>query len=97
MSLLNNSSTIGNCSNGSRRILKPDGTTLASGNLCTGVFSTQTLPVTGTYTVFIDPYVGNTSNITVTLYDVPADVTGPITPGGSSVTVNLATPLCQCK
>src|SRR5207245_1093680 len=51
-----------------------------------------TLPVTGTYTVLVDPYSSNTGSATVTLYDVPADVSGTIVPGGSSVSVALNTP-----
>ena len=78
VSLLSNSSTIGNCSNGSRSILKPDGTTLACGNLCAGgLIEPQSLPVTGTYTVFIDPFATNTGSITVTPYAV-TDVSGTI-------------------
>jgi hypothetical protein len=37
-----------------------------------------TLPVPGTYTVLIDGTDASIGSTTVTLYDVPADVTGPI-------------------
>ena len=52
----------------------------------------MTLPVAGTYTILVDPQSTSTGSITLTLYDVPADLTGTITPGGSSVTVSPATP-----
>ncbi|HKA19632.1 MAG TPA: Ig-like domain-containing protein [Blastocatellia bacterium] len=70
-------------------IRKPDGTNLVSPvGVSSGSFiDTKTLPVVGTYTIFIDPPGKNTGNITLTLYDVPADITGSISPGGSSVAV----------
>ena len=70
-------------------IRKPDGSNLvAPVQVSSGSFiDTKTLPVTGTYTIFIDPPGKNTGNITLTLYDVPADISGSITPGGSAVTV----------
>lgn len=70
-------------------IRKPDGSDLVSP---TAVFTsgkfidTVTLPTTGTYTIFIDPYGTATGSMTLTLYDVPADASGTITPGGASVT-----------
>jgi YD repeat-containing protein len=70
-------------------ILNPDGSTLGS---TTGLYlDTLTLPTTGTYTVLANPSSTNLGNITLTLYDVPADVTGTIVPGGSAVTVTLGT------
>jgi YD repeat-containing protein len=80
---------------GAFRILKPNGTELASGSL-SGAFATfidaQTLPDTGTYTVLVD-YSGTlTGTVTLTLYSVPADASAAITAGGSNVTFNLATP-----
>ncbi len=81
-------------------ILKPDGSTLASSypNLVTNsamrFLDTATLPSTGTYTVLLDFYEHATGSGTVTLYDVPADITGSTTPtaAGTSTTVNPATP-----
>jgi hypothetical protein len=52
----------------------------------------QTLPTTGTYTILLDPYGVSTGSVTLTLYNVPADVSGTITPGGSAVTVSTTTP-----
>lgn len=77
-------------------IRKPDGTNLVSNNCMgaggTGFIDTQTLPTAGTYTVFVDPTAANTGSVTVTLYDVPPDITGPITPGGSPVSLTFNVP-----
>jgi YD repeat-containing protein len=76
------------------RILNPDGSVLAA-DACmenAGFISPVTLPSTGTYAVVVDPVSYATGNVTLALYDVPADSTGPITPGGSPVTVTIDTP-----
>jgi RHS repeat-associated protein len=74
-------------------ILKPDGTTLASTTIAaSGYIDTQTLPTSGTYTVFVDPAGADTPTLTLNLYSVPADVSGTIEIGGSPVTVALTTP-----
>ena len=57
-----------------------------------GFIDTVTLGATGTYRIFMDPYIGHTGTAELTLYDVPADTTGTITPGGGAVPVTLATP-----
>ncbi len=53
--------------------------------------SRLTLPVTGTYTLRIDPQGTATGSMTVTMNDV-VDITGSITLGGSAVTGTLSTP-----
>ena len=75
-------------------IYKPDGAILAGFyNPGSGSFiDTQTLPATGTYTILVDPFFANTGSMTLTLYDIPADVMGSITPGGSPVTVTTSVP-----
>jgi hypothetical protein len=76
-------------------IEKPDGTDLVSEVSfgTSGKFiNSVTLPVTGTYTIFINPSVSNIGNATLTLYDT-ADVTGSITAGGSAVTVTTTVPV----
>ena len=76
-------------------IRKPDGTNLVTSNFIGssgGFIDTKVLPVTGTYTIFVDPQGTNTGSVTLTLYDVPADFTSPIAPGGSSVTVSTTIP-----
>jgi RHS repeat-associated protein len=76
-------------------IRKPDGSDLVSPNavFTSGKFiDTVTLPTTGTYTIYIDPYGSATGSMTLTLYDVPADAGGTITPGGASVTATTTVP-----
>jgi YD repeat-containing protein len=73
-------------------ILKPDGTTLGSTGLCntaTGFLDSQTLPVTGTYTVLVNPAGTTTGSITL-LLNAFADVTGTIS-AGTPVTASTTT------
>jgi YD repeat-containing protein len=75
-------------------ILKPNRTTLV-GPTCMeagGVIDTTVLPVTGTYTLLVDPFEAATGNVTLRLFTVPADISGPITPGGPAVPVTTTTP-----
>jgi hypothetical protein len=76
-------------------IRKPDGTTLSSVSsvgTAGGFIDVKSLPVTGTYSVLVDPQTTSTGSMTVTLYDVPADVTASTSPGGQPVTVTTTTP-----
>jgi YD repeat-containing protein len=75
-------------------IRKPDNTSLTSTTVDSsgGFLDVQTLPTTGTYTVLVDPTNTSAGSATLTLYDVPADVSGPITPGGSAVSVTTTAP-----
>jgi hypothetical protein len=50
-----------------------------------GFVDTRTLPSTGTYSLTIDPQYMSTGSATFTLYNVPPDVTGTITPGSAFV------------
>jgi hypothetical protein len=88
--------TIGTSTTGSvtGSLLKPDGTTLKSLTFGTsgGAIDATQLPVPGTYTILVDPQSTATGSATLTLYDVPPDVTGTIAPDGSPVTVVLASP-----
>jgi hypothetical protein len=88
---LNASTTFGVC--WTLAIIKPDGTNLSSNFQCgSGVFlDPQQLPVSGTYTILIDPSGSATGQATVTLYDV-TDVTGTITIDGPSVAATISTP-----
>jgi hypothetical protein len=72
----------------------PDGAQLAYVYTGTGgaFLDTQTLPVTGVYTIFVDPSNTSTGSATLKLFDVPADEAGPITPGGVPVTVTATAP-----
>jgi YD repeat-containing protein len=75
-------------------ILNPDSSTLAAATCMelSGFIDVKTLPATGTYTINVDPVDVAVGSLTLTLYDVPADTTGTITPGGSPVTVTTTTP-----
>lgn len=75
-------------------LIRPDGATLdykyfygASG----AFFDPVTLPLTGAYTIYINPDNPYTGSSTFTLYSMPADITGTITPG-SPVTVTTTVP-----
>jgi hypothetical protein len=50
------------------KLLKPDGTQLTSSTNGASSFNlaTQTLPVSGTYTVVVDPTAANTGSLTLT-------------------------------
>jgi YD repeat-containing protein len=89
--------TIGTSSCCSTRvsILKPDGSALVSPSLigtAGGYFDVQTLSTSGVYSIFVDPQGSDIGSMTLTLYDVPADVTTTITPGGAAVTVTTTVP-----
>src|SRR5215211_7866418 len=76
-------------------LLKPDGTTLVtpfSISTAGGFVEPATLPVTGTYVLAIDPLTSSTGSLTVTLYDVPADVAGTIVAGGAAVNATTTVP-----
>jgi hypothetical protein len=50
-----------------------------------GIIDTQTLPTSGTYSILVDPVLYVTGSLTLTLTNVPADVTGTITADGTLV------------
>lgn len=78
------------------KVLQPDGTTqFYSTSYCGGgTFFTDVLvlPLSGTYTIKINPGGINTGTLTLTLFDVPPDATGTITPGGSAVSLTTTAP-----
>lgn len=74
-------------------IVSTTNTTLSSLLLTSsGFIDTQTLAASGTHTILVDPTDACTGSLTLTLYDVAADTTGSITPGGSAITVTSTTP-----
>jgi uncharacterized protein YhfF len=75
-------------------LLRPDGTTIASTNVGTngGFLDGRTLPVSGTYAVVVNPHGANTGGLTLTLEEVPSDVSDTIVAGGSPVTVTTTVP-----
>jgi hypothetical protein len=52
---------------------------------------TVTLPVAGVYKILLDPQLANTGSADVQLFIVPADLSGPITPG-TPLTVTTTAP-----
>jgi hypothetical protein len=89
--------TIGTSSCCSTRvsILNPDGSTLVAPTFVGtsgSFFDVQTLAATGTYTILVDPQGSDIGSMTLTLYNVPADVTGTVTIGGAAVPVTTTTP-----
>lgn len=74
-------------------ITNPDGTTLVGSSCCGTTFVDATvLPMTGTYTIAIDAAGVGTGSLTLTPYNVPADPTSAITPGGAAVQLTSTTP-----
>lgn len=76
------------------RVIKPDGTNLFNPTSLGGnwFLDTLTLPVTGTYTIVIDPNATFTGTMNLTLHNVPVKELGTITAGGRAVTVSTTTP-----
>jgi hypothetical protein len=78
------------------KLVNPSGATLANkgtyGYGTTYVLDAIPLSVTGTYSLYINPAIGATGSVTLTLYDVPPDFSGTITPGGPAVTVAATVP-----
>jgi hypothetical protein len=71
-------------------LLNPDGTALGattSVTLSGNDLNPPALPVTGTYTVLVDPTSVNTGNMTLTLSE---ELTGTITVGGPSVSLSIS-------
>lgn len=81
---------------GTVSLKSPAGSTIASAaiGVLNGFIDTRVLADTGTHSVFADLSEANTGSVSLTLYDVPADVTGTITPGNppSPAQVAIATP-----
>ncbi len=89
--------TIGSSGSASAKIsiLKPDGSTLVGATYfgtSGGFLDAKVLPVSGAYAIVLDPQSNAVGNATVTLYDVPPDVTVSIVPGGPAVSVETTTP-----
>ena len=74
-------------------IYKPDGSQLTNVFGCGGtiLIEPQTLPVTGTYTLVVDPSGAVTGQATFNLYEV-VDLTGSITIDGPAVSSTITTP-----
>jgi hypothetical protein len=76
-------------------IQNPDGTAFLSPTLtCSSTYFTdvRVLPATGVYVITVNPRDLIVGNVTLTLYDVPPDVTADLVAGGSPVTVTTTVP-----
>ena len=75
-------------------LLKPNGNTVfsVSATKTAKFVDTNTLPVTGTYKLVVDPNSTYTGKVTLTLYDVPPDASTSVTMGGASGTVTTTVP-----
>jgi hypothetical protein len=77
------------------KLVGPSGTLVNNGGFGTGgafVVDATVLPTTGSYSLYITPTWGGTGSVTITLYNVPPDVSEAITPGGSPVSVSMNVP-----
>ena len=76
------------------RVIKPDGTNVLNPTSLSGNWfvDSLTLPVTGTYTIVIDPNSTFTGSMNLTLHNVPADLTGTLIPGGAPITITTTVP-----
>ena len=75
-------------------LTEPDGQTQLYKTLyCTNGYSDLlVLPATGTYSIYLDPMNWAVGTISTTLYNVPPDVIGTITIGGSAVSLTTTAP-----
>jgi YD repeat-containing protein len=75
-------------------VINPDGSTLGGAYITPSYdfVGIQTLPTTGTYAILVDPVQTYTGTATLTVYDVPADVTGWLVINDPATSVSLAVP-----
>ena len=77
------------------QVKQPNGKSLLSRADVTtaGVFvDVKQLPATGSYRVVLDPIGDAAGGLALTIWTVPADITGGLVIGGSAVTVSPSTP-----
>lgn len=84
---------VGTGPTGTVSLRSPAGASLASvsSGAVTAFIEPTTLAATGTHSVFADFTQANTGSVALTLYDVPADVTGTVTVNGSATPVTITT------
>jgi YD repeat-containing protein len=94
ISFLTTNGTFPNCGSLGMVILNPDRTTLVP-NICagtTGFTGAVALTQTGTYLIQMASSNNATGGVSVTLYDVPPDITTSTTIGASPLGVSIGTP-----
>jgi hypothetical protein len=77
------------------RVTNPDGSTLISTFFVDpsgGYVDTFTLPSNGTYTIRVDPQGTAVGSVDLTLYTVPANATGTVTPNGPTAAIATTAP-----
>ena len=76
-------------------VLAPDGSAFVK-NVLVGpggsFVDARLLPSSGTFAIVVDPIGANTGSMTLTLYDVPADVGGELVAGAPALPVTISTP-----
>src|SRR6266540_3263710 len=80
------------CCSAQISIARPDGTTFVYPTLVGtngGFVDTSTLPVSGNYSILVDPVGTDLGSMTLALHDVPPDVSASTSPGGAPVTVSM--------
>jgi hypothetical protein len=83
------------CTSAKISLLRPDGVALVSATYfgtSGGFLDVKTLPVSGTYQIYLDPQSNLTGGASVTLYDVPPDAIGSVIVGGAATAVSLGVP-----
>jgi hypothetical protein len=72
----------------------PAGATIGSvnSNIVATFIDTKTLSATGTHSILVDYSGDNTGTLTLTLYNVPADVTGSVAINGTPAGISIGTP-----
>jgi hypothetical protein len=84
---------VGTGPTGTVSLRSPTGDSLASvsSGAVTAFIEPTTLSASGTHSVFVDFTQANTGSVALTLYDVPADVSGTVTVNGSATPVTIST------
>jgi YD repeat-containing protein len=79
---------------GQATVTQPGGSYFANAAIgsIAGYSEPKMAPVTGTYTVLVDPTGTGTGTSTLTLYPVPPDVTGTLSPNGSAASITISAP-----
>ena len=75
-------------------LLKPNGTQVftVSATKTARFVDANTLPVTGTYKLIVDPNLDHTGKVTLKLYNIPADASNTMTIGSPGTTVTTTVP-----
>src|SRR5205085_8284412 len=75
-------------------IKRPDNSVVAHRFINSGwtgdFIDTLTLDASGTFTILVDPTGSYTGNVTLNMYDVPADLTGSLNIGGAAIPVTIS-------